>query len=901
MEFFVRIRNWIRSLFSLGRCHSDLDDEIACHIEMRMEQLEAEGMSPGEARKQAMREFGNLDYMKEGCRDAWGLSVVVGVVREIRFGIRLSARYMSSSILGVIVLGVGLAISMVGLTVFGKLESIVSTGGVKIDDRCVVLNWEVGKARGEPIKALDFVSLKEEAESLDEVIGFRRTKGSVYALGKKEDVKQYACVHASPNLFEIIDVRPQRGRTFLENATDSEIRREVVISDMLWRDLFSRAESAVGGMLVVNGEERMIVGVMPAGFAFPIDCHFWLPTDWSRYASDKRRNAPSLKVFGLMREGESPGSVSAELDTIAANLSTEYPDSNDKLERVRVSTLWQWMMVRGAWVPIAIGAGICLLSLLLACSNAFNIIIARTAARSHELAIRTSLGARRSHLIRQVIVDGLILAGGGVLLGIAIAAVSIRFIADVLSSFDALYVAHDLSLNPQVVVIACMLAVGAGAAASFIPAWRASKLDANEVLKDDSKSSSSVYIGWLSKVIVTSQVAFTTVLLFFGLIFLIIVPDKAAQSLSLPYNEEAVLTAQINLRKDSAFRGVGPEALQRFYSRFREEMNRVPGVVGTAITSRQWGILGDGSRMMIEGWEDVEHEMIVNVNTVSPDAFRLYDAALLEGRLLNDLDLRNSGNVCVVDSVFVDAYCSHEEPIGMRIKWRGNSRSATDWFTVVGVIEDLEFGTLGGTKKGSVYVSYKQIPIWNPEILVMANDAGDSKYRQAFRGILNDLAPEAEIEQGILTIAERLEIAFGLWYRALTAGGVLGGAVLAMALIGLYSIVAFATSMRRKEFGIRMAVGSNRLGVVKTVLRPWLVTVATGLVLGFGVLVLTWRIVLAMNGQDPSGADYVDFAGGIGRIYLWVVALVCVCCAVGMGLPAWRATQVDPMKVMRAE
>ena len=901
MDSWIRmLKLRFKALFSPGRKESEMEREVRFHLENEIEENIRLGMSPEEARNEAIKEFGGMDKYKEACRDSWGLLVVRNFLRNARFGMRLSLRYRSSSVLAIIVLALGIALSVMLYTGFSRVIAIAVSGGLGFDERHLALSWETGKRRGERINSQDFKVFREELDSFDELVGIQVSGAWFHLPGKRTEGRQYSGAMVTPNLFEFTSRKPQLGRVFSKNDADFEGKREVVISDVIWEEFFDREEGVVDSTIMVNDLEYQIVGIMPAGFAFPQSQQFWLATDWREFDGAKRDRSPKLSVIGLLKPERSKDQASVELNAIAGNLAMAFPDTNEKYLRVRAFSYWDAVESMGGVIVILMGLGLSALVLMLACSNAFNILIARTAGRSHELATRCSLGAKRSHIMWQVMVDGLALAGMGAVFGLGLAGAGLRLISEYLKTFSSLSIFHDLRLEPNVILFSAGAAVFSGIGASMIPAWRASKIDAFGVLKDDAKSSSSVYIGWLSKAIVVSQVAFSAVVLFFGLVFLVLVPKQWAKTLDLPYDEKSVLTATVSLGKDNQFKGRKPEDLVQFYTRLKERLLSVPGVRSSALTSAEWGLMSDGNKIRIEGRED-DDLPAAHINRVSPDFLEVYDAQPLSGRMINILDTHDNNLVCVVDANFAEVFFNGANPIGERLKLLPYQKPASEWITIVGVIPDLMPPLPGAEVRSHLMVPYTQFPAWSPTILLSADNAGDRQYRQAIRHAVNTLAPGAEIIRGIYTVEERLEILFRMIGNALRVGGVVGGAVLAMSLIGLYSIIAFTTSQRHKEFGIRMAIGSSPMGIVKTVTKPWFLTVGSGLVIGYLSLLGLLALLITVNGSDPSAGEVFDVSKDMGITYLWVVGLVCLCSLIGIGIPTWGATRVDPMDVIRAE
>ena len=899
LEAALDFWNWVLNLFRPGRLEREMNVEIENHLALEKERSIRNGMTENEARKASLRQFGHVDGLKEECRDSWKIGVARDWIRNLKFGLRLSTRYMSSSILASIALGLGIGISIVIYTVSSKVVSIVVSGGLDLSERHVVLEWETGREEGEPINSLDFKAIQEKIESLEEIMAIQQTKALLYPPGKKDSGKYYKGALVTSNMFEVLNVQPHRGRVFSKSDTYAYGVAEIVISSWLWSELFSLSEEAVGSTLIVDRQELMIVGIMPDDFIYR-DSAFWMTNDWKEFDGRQPIRAPKLdKVIGLLQEGVSVEQARIELDVIASNLAAGILPANEKRDRVRVSTYWSIFTSQAGILIFSIAMGICWLTLIIACSNTFNVIITRTAARSHELAVRSSLGAKRRHLIFQVIFDGLALAVGGTLLGLFLTIYGLNIFNEFFAPQLAISGTQLFELEPSVILYIAGAAIFSGIAASFIPAWRASKIDAFAVLKDDSKSLSSVYIGWLSKIVVISQVAFSAVMIFVGLVLFIQV-DRWKKTLELPYNTDSILMAGVNLLRDEQFKDKQPQDLINFYGNIKRRLEGVPGIGSVAITSVMNPLVGSPLTIEFEAREGDRTK--VRLSKVSPNYLDVFDTQPLQGRMLSEVDTLETTPVCVVDKRFVEYYCRETDPVGMRIKMssekpRDSKRHHRQWYEIVGVVPNLYPKKIGSLQqRANVFVSYAQLPVWSPKIVLKADDAGAPRFRQAMRQAINDLVPASK-SGGSQTLEEQIrngyrEIEFGF-----KVGLVIAGALLAISFISLYSIIKFTTSLRRKEFGIRMAIGSNDIGIVKTITGPWLIIVGSGLLVGY--LCLLGFISIVFNGQSVPAL--VGLSQSIGEIYLRAVVLIGICALISIGIPVWSATRVDPIEAIRAE
>ncbi len=889
--------NTLRSVFGLSRKQRELDIEMSFHIEEMIDDLMEQGMNREEAHKAALKEFGGVEQIKEECRESWGINVLVNVVNNFLFGLRISIRNRSSSLLSILVLSLGIGISTMMYTVFSKVLDM--SAGADLNERHLFVQWETGQPGGLAINSFDFKFIRDEAKSFEKFVGIQVLGGWFHLPGKRADRERYTGGFVSSNFFDLANTNPQIGRVFSQQGSNEDLVREVVISDVVWDDFYSRDKEILGSILMVNDEECVVVGVMPVGFAFPQNLQFWIATDWRGMESSNRASAPNLTaVVGELKEGLNKNEASSELGVIASNLTTSFPMVNMKLERFRLTSFQEKFTSPGAIAILTIGIGISFLVLMLACSNVFHIIVSRTTARAHELAVRCSLGAQRRNVIFQILIDGLILSGLGAVLGILLAQRGLNYLTQYLTYFKGHPGLNGFPLNFDVILFSVGAAVVAGVAASLIPALRASKIEIFGILKDDTKSTSSIYVGRLSKIIVISQVGFSSLLIFICLVVNTLVWGYWAKILDFPFDDKTVLSTVV-INESGRF-GAGENGSQeKFYKELHSRFSEVPGVRAVALTNAQLGVGNTGESILIEDREDVLPADRAQVNLVTPSLLEVYGVNVLSGRMINDGDILQSANVCVVDSDFVDVYCKGSNAVGMRLKVRGAKESEDPgWTTVVGVIPNLK-SMMPFPPKGNIMIPYTRRQGWVPTVLVGTEGTGGGNYRRATREIIQAVVPEARVFGGILTIKERLDVVFGVLNTVLTVGAIFGGAILVMSLVGLYSIIEFTNFQRQKEFGIRMAVGANSFDIAISVIKPWLITIGAGLTIGFiGAMGLPYAINSFIGEGVSAIGDQITVTNLLIKPYVWTILLICVTCLVGMGVPCLRALKTKPMEVM---
>lgn len=895
MRFLREIILQITALFRTRNIAGEIDAEVAQHLEFATADFIEDGMSPKEARLAALRKFGNVEAYKDRTRDSWGTRGVLDTLRDFKFGLRLCVRYRSSSVMAIVVLAIGIALSTIMFTVSTKFLGT----DILEDNQVIRVTWEIGESYSKQISVLDFKRFREEITLLENLVGIQSSTFWLARPGHEENEKQYSGARISPELFDRSNVSPILGRLF----SDTSVVRGVLISESVWSGFFNREENTVGSRINLNGEECEVVGVMPAGFTLAGMQQVWLATDWEEFDDTPRALAPIVAVGGTLKRGATVEQVKVELEALASQLALQYPDTNKDYTKVRLDVPEaRFINSNGlvTWSLILLGS---LLVLAMTCTNAFNIIMTRTANRTHELAARYALGAKRSHVLWQVIVDGLTLSGIGTALGVGLAMGGLHFATRFFEGFDQPGL-HLFSMNTWVVLFAVLAAVASGVGSSIIPALRASRMDPFALLKDDSRSSSGIYIGWLSRVTVVSQIAFSAVVVYFsvGLLF----SSYAIASLDVSFDKNTVLAAKTELWADPNIRT--PQDVLDTYAELKQILENVSGVEAVSMTSKSFGI-------MASGWMEYELEGQAEASlfswnrviptSVTPDYLEVFGIEIVSGRMIQDTDTEDSLPVCVVTEEFVKFRCNGVDPVGSRLKIEDGKTS--DWITIVGVVPGLK--PVVPDSKDEIDLFYAEILFpfaqrmnWNPTLLLSAPDASTSFYRKAIRDALEEVAPLVLMRGDVITIGERISMGGRFAKGASTASDVFGISILLTSLIGLYSIVSFTTSQRRKEFGIRIALGSPRWIIVYSVLKPWLITIASGLGLAAFVLAATIGIYLSYA-EAVSELNQSTFSmwKDYGVLFLITAMIVCTTSLLAMAMPAWRSTRIDPMEVIRAE
>ncbi|HSK80890.1 MAG TPA: ABC transporter permease, partial [Thermoanaerobaculia bacterium] len=679
---------------------------------------------------------------------------------------------------------------------------------------------------------------------------------------------------------------PIVGRGFLPGEDSPQAQPVVLLSYGVWRTRYQGDPKVVGRPVRVNGEAGTIIGVMPQGFAFPIAEQVWVPLRLDPVRIE-RGKGETLEVMGRLRQGVTVEAAQAEMQGIAKALAAEHPKTNEGRE----ATVKPWIdEVIGDEMVLLLSVmfAFCFVVLLIGCTNVASLLMAKASRRSREIAIRSALGASRRRVVAQLLVESLLLAFFGTLVGIVLAYFGVRaFNAAIVDTNPPFFIRIELDL--PALLFAFGVTLLATVLAGLMPALQASRADLNEVLKDEGRGSSSLRLGRFSRVVVIGEVAFSCALLVCA--GLMVKSMLNLKTLDLGFDPKSVLTVRIAL-----FEATYPDEAQRvrFFDDLLARIEAQPGVTAVAATSSLPGAGSWWRNYEVEGsvYPAEKDYPVTRTAMITPSFFDTFGARLLSGRNFNRMD--NAGNlpVVIVNKTFAETVWKGEDPIGKRIRLRADEPGQTEpWRTVIGVAPDLQMAGLENNEVGQdgFYLPLAQrCPGF---VSVAVKTAAEnpltlaSLVRQQVNAIDRDL-PIYFVKSMDKVIAE--ETFFPSLFGTLFA--ILGLSALLLASIGIYGVIAFSVHQRTQEIGIRMALGAQQQNVLRMILRQGMLQLlfglGVGLALALGASGLLANFLFGMSSKDP-----VTFT----LVTLVLAAVAFLAC----WIPAQRASRTDPLVAIR--
>lgn len=837
------------------------------------------------------------------------------LVQDIRIGFRVLLKEKSFCALAVFVLALGIA----GVTTqFSVVNGVMLRGfsypnadrlaGIQVID----LTQQNANANGfgSQIFTLDYEAMRAQQKSFEMMAAY--INGATVNVTSDGNPKRYTGAYVSADFFRILGVAPFMGRDFAANDDKPGAAKVALISHQLWQSDYGSTPEIVGKSVNINGKSATIIGVMPTGFSFPVNEQIWLPL-YSEYPplprNDPNAQGSSPAVLGLLQRGLPIEQANAEFNGIAKQLAQAFPDTNKKFDTALIKPLIQTFTPASLagllWTMLALCAGI----LLIACVNVMNMQFARAALRAKELAVRSSLGATRFRLIRQMLTESLLVATLGASLGIGVAAWATDYLnAATHNQTNPIpsYITFDLDSRVLGFVVAATMA--SALVSGFVPAWIASRATAIEALKDSGRGNTGRAIGLITRGLVIFQILVTCVLLIASL--LEVKSILRQQRIDYGYDTSALLSARMALMEGAY---PTPEARKLFFDRLLRELRTSPEFEGVALTNRRQMVFSGNGPIEIEGraYKLDSDRPNANFEQVSEGYFDTLGAKILEGRDFQTDDTDMKLPVAIVNAAFAEKYYGRESALGRRFRTVGNNGALFGpWRTIVGVVATTRMQApfnQPNVDDTGFYVPYFSSvfgpvlpgPVTQQFATVLVRPRGGASRAHAVATPLQHEVNKVDPNLPLYFVGTPKEgqDSFIAANRIIaTMFSVFGAVAVILASVGLYGVMSFSVNQRTQEFGIRMALGADNRRILRMVLSQGAVQLVIGLSLG-----LALALTISLVGRDGIANALFQVSPRDPLTYSLVTLLLATVAFIATIVPARRATRVDPMIALRAE
>jgi putative ABC transport system permease protein len=870
---------WARlaSFFRKEDLDREFDEELSARIELATQDHMRQGMSLPEARRLALIRLGGMEPSRELHRESRGLPWLDDIVQDIRYAARGMLRSRGFTVTAIATLAIGIGINA---TVFTVTNAVLLKGFplVPRNDRLLYIS-----NGGCCISYPDFEDIRAQAKSF---AGMGITHGIGKIVSDESGFPESIDVtEVSADTFKTVGQRPIMGQDFAPSDEVDGATPVAILSYAFWEHRYGKDRNIVGRTVRMNGAPTTIIGVMGEGFSFPQKVDMWVPLVKTAIVKD-RDHTDTWFAFGRLAEGVTFESARAEVEGIIQRLESTYPLTDHRVHLV-VQHFHEFFIGPNAAVLYGSMWGAVSFVLLIACANLANFLLARAMGRSREISVRMALGAGRWRIVRQLLVESVMLSGVGGFLGWWIAKWSVHAYQLAMAAKSS-WLILDYSMDHRVMGYLIAISGGTGILFGLAPALRLSRLDVNAALKDGGRGATGGGRGkHLSAVLVSGEMALAVVLLAgAGVMIRSFLKIHGAD---MGVHTAGVLAASMDLPPSRY-----PSAEQKisFYDGLTTRLEAMPGVESVAMADALPSWNARRVRYELAGVpsanQNERHPKVLAMK-ISPAYFRTLGARMLSGRDFFDADVAKRVSVAIVNLSFASRYWPGEDPLGKRLRLL-NDQTPGPWLEVVGVATNIVQNDMNRQKfEPLVYLPYRQQAgggMW----IFLRTRVPPGSLATTLRREVQRLDPDLPL-YGPFALADRLERFWDTrFYGALFL--IFAGVALLLASIGLYSVIAHSVSQRTQEIGIRMAVGATASDILQIVFREGIRPLGMGLSIGLAASLAVNRILKAelieVSPSDPAT--------------LVVASAVLIAAAMlGCLIPARRAMRVDPIVALRYE
>ena len=870
---------WLKQLFSRSRRFGELSEEIREHLDEKVQELVASGMSKEEATHAARREFGNVTIAEEDGRAAWRWAMLEDFLADVRYGLRTLRKSPDFALVAMLTLALGIGANIAVFTVVNGV--LLRQLPFPEAERLFLISFTSQGGRfdsGPSLTDQHYLDFRAQDRLFERIASFAGARASLTSAG---DPVQIPVASVTAEFFEVLRANPEFGRGFIRGEGEPGRDNVVVLGNNLWKERFGSDPKILGKTVRLDGVARMVVGVMPAGFDFPFNAQVWAPLD----VRIDPRNSFRRPVVGRLKPNVPREQAQAELNAFAQRQPLERGEDPQTMQ-ARVLPLKE-LIVGNVRESLLVFAGAVAFVLLIACANVANLFLARAAHRGKELGLRSALGASRWRLVRQLLVESALVSLAGGAAGILLAYWAVPALM-AMAPAGRIPRLEMIRVDGYVLAFTCILSVVTAIAFGLLPALQATRRDARESVSQSGRGATRRQQGVRSTLAI-AEIALALVLLASaGLLLKSFVRLRAVNP---GFEVRNVVTATVDL-PDATYQSVAQ--MRAFHSRMLAELTRLPGV--SAAGAVNWMPLGEPLMIgdfHLEGGQPLPPSFAPDKPCVSAGYFHAMGIRLLEGREFAESDNVSAPGVVVVSQSVARSAWPDESPIGKRLSMEDDPKPK-DWVTVVGVVEDVKQQGLAKKADAAIYQPYPQAnrPFFLSHMsFVVKTQMAAEALAPAMRSVLREVDPDQPL-QSIATMDSVLVATTAEPRFQARLLGVFAILALVLAVVGTYGVLAYSVAQRTREIGVRMALGAQKCNVFGLLLRDALGMAGAGIVIGGAGALAATRLLTSFLFEVKPGDPEIF---GLAALTL-VFAGVCACY-----IPARRAMRVDPIVALREE
>lgn len=877
----------IRGSFSRRRLDEDFSGEVQVHLAMLAERFVRQGMSPEEASNAAKRQFGGVTQMKEELRERRALPHIDILLQDIKYAFREVRKAPAFTASAALTLALGIGAST---AVFAVVYAVL-LNPLPYPEPDQLVSFRSLDTRGTPhstsLSYPNFFDFRAKTQVFEHLVSYRDAQ---FTLTDSAPATQVSGEIVSWDLFPLLRVRPQLGRGFFPEE-ESPGRHVVVLSRELWQSRFGGDDRIVGRAVSINSKLFTVAGIAPSGFRFPAQnsaVQLWTTLSEDATVSEfhpltVQRGARVMDAIARLKPGVAIEQAQAQMDSIAGVLAKQYPDTNKNIATTYIRPELD-RLVGNTRKPILILLGAVGLLLLIACANVANLLLARSAERGREFALRAALGASRPTVIRQLLVESLVLGLLGSALGVLFGFVSLRLILPFAG--DSIPRVSQAGLDSRVLAFSVGLALFTSVLFSLAPVIQIAKLDLAGSLKEGSRNINRGH-DRLRATLVVAQITLGLVLLSGA--ELLIASFLHLERRDPGFRPDHLLTFNISL-PETQYKVARQIA---FSDRLLDRLRSLPGV-RTAATGMPLPLTGHQMSVSFDIEErpaappDRPH---ADIAIVTPGYFATMGIPVLKGRDFTERDVAKTPRVVVVNQAFGDKYFPGANVIGKRIEpGATNGDSRTTMCEIIGVVGNAKQSALSPEPDPIYYFPYKQLS-WGVGTVILRTSVPPLTMESAARAAVASVDKQVPMYE-VRTMEHLTSTAIARPRFQMLLMSSFAAIALLLAVVGLYGVLAYSVTRRRREIGVRIALGAGRADVLGLVIGQAMLLVLTGLVLGLAGAVAGGRLLQTMiYGISPGDPLLLSVA----------CATLTITSVIAAYMPATRAASVDPMEALRSE
>ncbi len=880
---------WLAQLFTRHRRYDELSESICEHLDEKIADLMGDGMTREAAEQAARRQFGNVTLIEQRSREVWQWPTVESIFADIRFAFRQLVKSPSFTLTAVLTLSLGIAISA---TMFSMVSAFLLPHLPGYDPQHIVVVSSINpnsqfQPEASPVSAPNYLTWSSSTRLFAAMATDNEfLTGNLSQRGQQPESISYAAV--SPNYFSLFGVAPSLGRSFLPVEDQSGHNHVIILSHSLWQSRFGSDASIVGRTVRLNREDYIVVGVMPASFRLlGFLPKLWIPLTLT--AADRgpdARKGRFLYLFARLAPGITLQQARAEMGILAQQAQKDFPGTEQRWGAT-VRTLGDFLIYNfDIRAGLSVLMTVVLFILLIACANVAGLMLARAVGRQKELAIRLSLGASRTRILRQLLTEGIVIALLGGTIGLFLSYFGIRVLRAGLG-FNEFIGDVPVRLDTNVLLFAVVLLLFSAIVSSAVPALRAARTEINTDLKSETRGATSGRShNRLRALLVGGETALALFLLIGACLLIRGVYQLDHQKLG--FAQDQLLTAGLVL-DHARYPDSGKQT--QFVHEAVSRLQLIPGVQTVAVASDLPSSGPGNVSIRIKDQPEArlgEQRSALDV-VITPGYFAAIGVPLLHGRTFAASDDASTPRVVIVNQEFVHKYFEGRDPIGKQIQLDAPG-TAPAWSQIVGVVGDIKTYSELPAVDPQVYEAWPQRPVASLSLMLRSSVQPDS-LAPALRNVLAQIDPELPLLR-VMSMNQVIDLQRNgnpLFSKLLAAFAILA---LLLSAIGIYGLVAYSVGQRTQEIGVRMALGAESADISCMVLREGLKVTAIGSCIGIVVALPLPRVFTSIFQGLIVNAPQVYPIG--------LVAMLLVAFGAILG-PARRAAHVDPTTALRNE